>query len=67
MPHTTEALVVPSAGAPFRAEQIERRDLRDDDVLIDIAFAGICHSDIHTVRDEWGAAHYPIVTGHEIA
>jgi uncharacterized zinc-type alcohol dehydrogenase-like protein len=67
MPTTTKALSVPSAGAPFEAIDLERRDLRDDDVRIDIAFAGICHSDIHTVRDEWGKAHYPIVTGHEIA
>ncbi|MFC7487699.1 NAD(P)-dependent alcohol dehydrogenase [Knoellia sp. CPCC 206453] len=67
MPTTTSALSVPSAGAPFQAVEIERRDLRDDDVRIDVAFAGICHSDIHTVRDEWGPAHYPIVTGHEVA
>jgi uncharacterized zinc-type alcohol dehydrogenase-like protein len=67
MPTTTKALSVPSAGAPFEAVDLERRDLRDDDVRIDIAFAGVCHSDIHTVRDEWGKAHYPIVTGHEIA
>ncbi|KGN40086.1 NAD(P)-dependent alcohol dehydrogenase [Knoellia aerolata] len=67
MPTKTNALSVPSASAPFEAVEIDRRDLRDDDVRIDIAFAGICHSDIHTVRDEWGAAHYPIVTGHEIA
>ncbi len=67
MPTVTNALSVPAAGAPFEAVRIERRDLRDDDVRIDIAYAGICHSDIHTVRDEWGAAHYPIVTGHEIA
>ncbi|PRY62992.1 putative zinc-type alcohol dehydrogenase-like protein [Knoellia remsis] len=67
MTTTTPALSVPSAGAPFEAIELERRDLRDDDVRIDIKFAGICHSDIHTVRDEWGAAHYPIVTGHEIA
>jgi uncharacterized zinc-type alcohol dehydrogenase-like protein len=67
MPTKTTALSVPSASAPFEVVEIERRDLRDDDVRIDIAFAGICHSDIHTVRDEWGAAHYPIVTGHEIA
>ncbi|WP_353952995.1 NAD(P)-dependent alcohol dehydrogenase [Knoellia sp. S7-12] len=67
MPTTTSALSVPSAGAPFEAVEIERRDLRDDDVRIDVAFAGICHSDIHTVRDEWGPAHYPIITGHEVA
>lgn len=57
MPTVTNALSVPAAGAPFEAVRIERRDLRDDDVRIDIAYAGICHSDIHTVRDEWGAAH----------
>jgi uncharacterized zinc-type alcohol dehydrogenase-like protein len=47
--------------------QIERRDLGPKDVLIKIAFAGICHSDIHTARNEWGKAHFPLVTGHEIA
>ena len=46
---------------------VERRDLRPDDVRIDIAYAGICHSDIHTVREEWGPCIFPIVTGHEIA
>ena len=35
-------------------------------MAIDIAYAGICHSDIHTVRDEWGPATYPLVPGHEI-
>ncbi|MEO7059929.1 MAG: NAD(P)-dependent alcohol dehydrogenase, partial [Lapillicoccus sp.] len=43
------------------------RPLRDDDILIDVKFAGICHSDIHTVREEWGQAHFPLVPGHEIA
>lgn len=47
---------------------IERRELEPEDVLIDIKFAGICHSDIHTGRGEWSDdVHYPIVTGHEIA
>ncbi|EWT00518.1 alcohol dehydrogenase [Intrasporangium oryzae NRRL B-24470] len=63
----TPALVAPSAGAPFEAQTIEHRDLRDDDVLIDIAYAGICHSDIHQVREEWGQALFPMVPGHEIA
>ncbi|MEI2779125.1 MAG: NAD(P)-dependent alcohol dehydrogenase [Tetrasphaera sp.] len=67
MPTTTPALILDSAGAPFRQGTIERRDLRPDDVRIDIAFAGICHSDIHTVREEWGPCQFPIVTGHEIA
>ncbi|WP_404811900.1 NAD(P)-dependent alcohol dehydrogenase [Janibacter melonis] len=66
-PFETAALSTPSAGAPFEAVRLQRRALRDDDVLIDIAWAGICHSDIHTVRDEWGPAHYPMTPGHEIA
>ena len=64
---TTDALVAETAGAPFVMRSIEHRDLRDDDVLIDIAYAGICHSDIHQVREEWGKAIFPMVPGHEIA
>ncbi len=61
------AYATPSAKAPFEKTTIERRDVGPRDVLIKIAFAGICHSDIHTGRDEWGEAHYPLVPGHEIA
>jgi uncharacterized zinc-type alcohol dehydrogenase-like protein len=64
---TVNAYAAPSAKAPFEKITIERRDLGATDVLIDIRFAGICHSDIHTARDEWGAANYPLVPGHEIA
>src|ERR1700761_6900603 len=46
---------------------IERRDPGPHDVAIDIKFAGICHSDIHTVKAEWGKPNYPVVPGHEIA
>ncbi len=53
--------------APFEKITIERRELKPTDVLIDIKFAGICHSDIHTARDEWGGTNYPLVPGHEIA
>jgi uncharacterized zinc-type alcohol dehydrogenase-like protein len=49
--------------APF---SFERRDPRASDVMIDILFCGICHSDIHSVRNEWGGATYPYVPGHEI-
>ncbi|WP_165242912.1 NAD(P)-dependent alcohol dehydrogenase [Corynebacterium lizhenjunii] len=52
---------------PFRITTIERRDPRPDDVVIDIKAAGICHSDIHTIRNEWGEAHFPLTVGHEIA
>jgi uncharacterized zinc-type alcohol dehydrogenase-like protein len=64
---TVTAYATPSAKAPFEKTTIERRDLGPDDVLIKIAFAGICHSDIHTGREEWGEAHFPLVPGHEIA
>lgn len=53
--------------AAFEKVTIERRELGPRDVLIDIAYAGICHSDIHTARNEWGGAGYPCVPGHEIA
>lgn len=44
----------------------ERREPRPEDVAIDILYCGICHSDIHTARNEWGGTHYPFVPGHEI-
>lgn len=49
--------------APFT---FERRDPRPQDVVIDILFCGICHSDIHFARNEWGWTQYPFVPGHEI-
>ncbi|MFI5605787.1 NAD(P)-dependent alcohol dehydrogenase [Amycolatopsis sp. NPDC051903] len=67
MTTTTHAIAAPGAGQPLAPTTIERRDLRPGDVLIDIAFAGICHSDIHQVKDEWGGSAFPMVPGHEIA
>jgi uncharacterized zinc-type alcohol dehydrogenase-like protein len=64
---TVTAYAAPSAKAPFEKIEIERREVGPKDVLIKIEFAGICHSDIHTGRDEWGESHYPLVPGHEIA
>jgi uncharacterized zinc-type alcohol dehydrogenase-like protein len=52
---------------PFKLTTIERRDLQPNDVLIEIKYAGICHSDIHTARGDWGPVNYPLVPGHEIA
>ncbi|WP_136605442.1 NAD(P)-dependent alcohol dehydrogenase [Paenibacillus dokdonensis] len=52
---------------PFELTTIERRDLKPHDVLIEIKYAGICHSDIHTARGDWGPVQYPLVPGHEIA
>ncbi|WP_028049279.1 NAD(P)-dependent alcohol dehydrogenase [Cellulomonas sp. URHD0024] len=64
---TVPALLAPSAGATFERGTIDRRELGEHDVLIDIAYAGICHSDIHQARAEWGAGIFPMVPGHEIA
>ena len=61
------AYAATSATSPLTATTIERRDVGSHDVLIEIKFAGICHSDIHTARGEWGPVTYPLVTGHEIA
>lgn len=46
--------------------EIERRDTTKDDVAIEITYCGVCHSDIHTVQNDWGGAKYPVVPGHEI-
>jgi alcohol dehydrogenase (NADP+) len=55
------------ADGKFQPTTIERRDLGPKDVLIEIKYAGICHSDIHTGRQEWREIEYPFVPGHEIA
>jgi len=64
---TVPVIQTPSAGAPFERSTVELRDVGPNDVQIDIAFAGICHSDIHQAREEWGKAIFPMVPGHEIA
>lgn len=58
---------VTKQGGGFENLEIERRDLQPKDVLIEIKYAGICHSDIHTVKSEWGEVDFPLVPGHEIA
>ena len=56
----------PSAKAELAPYQFERRDIRADDVVIEILYCGICHSDVHHVNNDWGVTTYPIVPGHEI-
>ena len=58
---------VPQASKPLEPFTFERRDLKPGDVQLDIAYAGICHSDIHQAREEWGPAIFQMVPGHEIA
>ena len=55
-----------SVKAQLTPYSFERRDVGKNDVLIDIHYCGICHSDIHQVRDEWGGSLFPMVPGHEI-
>ncbi|MEQ1944734.1 NAD(P)-dependent alcohol dehydrogenase [Mesorhizobium sp. VNQ89] len=55
------------ASKPLVPFTFERREPDDDDIVIDIKYAGICHSDIHQARNEWGNSSFPMVPGHEIA
>ncbi|MFF5011714.1 NAD(P)-dependent alcohol dehydrogenase [Streptomyces sp. NPDC001165] len=64
---TVPAYAATSATEPLTPTTVERRDVGPHDVLIEIKYVGICHSDIHNVRSEWGPASYPMVPGHEIA
>ncbi|MEP6484888.1 MAG: NAD(P)-dependent alcohol dehydrogenase [Rudaea sp.] len=63
---TTPAYAAADAKSPLAPFSIERRDPGPNEVLIDIAYCGVCHSDIHQVRDEWGNSIFPMVPGHEI-
>jgi uncharacterized zinc-type alcohol dehydrogenase-like protein len=63
----THGYAAQSAGAPLEPFSFKRRDLRPNDVGIEIQFCGICHSDIHQARDEWSGSIFPMVPGHEIA
>jgi len=56
-----------AAKAPLESFEFDRRELGAHDVALDISYAGICHSDIHQVAEEWGPALFPMVPGHEIA
>ncbi len=55
-----------SSKAPLAPFAFERRELRPNDVAIEILFAGVCHTDLHMARNDWGIARYPMVPGHEI-
>ena len=54
------------AQAELKQLTIERREVKPRDVKIKITYCGVCHSDIHTVRNDWGGSQYPLVPGHEI-
>jgi uncharacterized zinc-type alcohol dehydrogenase-like protein len=63
---TTKGFAAATATSPLAPFTFERREPRANDVLIDIKFCGVCHSDIHQARDEWGGSRFPMVPGHEI-
>ncbi|MDR7344232.1 putative zinc-type alcohol dehydrogenase-like protein [Pantoea alhagi] len=60
------AIMAHAADAPLTCDQITLRAVREDDVKIDILYCGVCHSDLHMARNEWGVSQYPLVPGHEI-
>ena len=62
----TKGYAVESAKSGFAPFEFERRELKAKDVLIEIMYCGVCHSDIHQARNEWGNSIYPMVPGHEI-
>ena len=63
---TTKAYAAPAATIPLEPFAVERRAPGAHDVQIEILFCGVCHSDLHQVRDEWGGSVFPMVPGHEI-
>ena len=64
---TVSAYAAPGPGEPLVRTTVERREPGPHDILIEVKYAGICHSDIHTVRGDWGPQKYPLSPGHEIA
>src|SRR6185295_143846 len=63
---TVKSWAAQSATASLAPFSIQRRDPLPDDVVIDILYCGVCHSDLHQARDEWHSTIYPCVPGHEI-
>lgn len=61
-----KAYAAHESDADLEPIEITRRDLQKDDVKIDILYCGVCHSDIHQARNDWGNSKYPVVPGHEI-
>ncbi|MFD0370848.1 NAD(P)-dependent alcohol dehydrogenase [Streptomyces sp. NPDC127114] len=67
MTTNVSAIAAPAANAPLERTTVPRRAVGEHDVLIEIKYAGICHSDIHQARNGWGEGIFPMVPGHEIA
>ena len=63
---TVKGYAAQSDSSPLAPFEFERREVRGNDVEIDIEYCGVCHSDLHQARNDWGWSHYPMVPGHEI-
>lgn len=61
-----KAYAAHDVGAPLKPFEMERREVQENDVYIDIEYCGVCHSDLHFVKNDWGMSQYPLVPGHEI-
>ncbi|QMT44301.1 alcohol dehydrogenase catalytic domain-containing protein [Neisseria dentiae] len=66
MTYTVKSFAAQNAQSPLAPFQATRREKREDDVVIDILYTGVCHSDLHMARNDWGISVFPIVPGHEI-
>lgn len=66
-PVQSKGMAAMDSNAKFVPYEFVRHSVGDNDILIEILYSGICHSDIHTVKDHWGPANFPVVPGHEIA
>jgi uncharacterized zinc-type alcohol dehydrogenase-like protein len=66
-PYPTEGMAAYSANGSQRLMKLQRRALGAKDVAIGLAYCGVCHSDIHTIREDWGKIQYPQIVGHELA
>jgi uncharacterized zinc-type alcohol dehydrogenase-like protein len=64
--YKTHGYAAKDANSPLAPFDIERRDVREHDVQIEVLFCGVCHSDLHQARNEWRNTIYPVVPGHEI-
>lgn len=62
----TKAFGATAIDAPLKEMHIERREVTSKDIEIEILYCGVCHSDLHTARNDWGGTVYPVVPGHEI-
>ena len=66
-PYQTDGMAAYSPTGPMRRMTFERRALGPKDVAIKIRYCGVCHSDIHTIRGDWGPVQYPQIVGHEVS